>query len=102
MARAADTIKVGSLVRLNLDHINLELFRNPRSKLNPLWFGPFRVTAQPSPVSSTLELPEDWKIYKTFHVSRLKVSIDVAFSKILTKRIEIPTDKDLLMTSTTK
>ena len=90
-----DTIKVGSMVRLNLDHINLELFRNRRSKLNPLWFGPFRVTAQPSPVSFTLELPEDCKIHETFHVSRLKVSTDVAFSKILTKRIEIPTDKDL-------
>ena len=43
--RRSDTIQVGSLVRLNLDHINLELFRNRGSKfLNPLWFGTFRVS----------------------------------------------------------
>ena len=32
-------ITVGSLVRLNLDHIKLQIFRNrPTSKLNPLWY----------------------------------------------------------------
>ena len=42
-------IKVGSLVRLKLDHIKLQIFRNrPTSKLNPLWYGPFRVIAQPT------------------------------------------------------
>jgi transposase InsO family protein len=31
------SIKVGSLVRLNLDHIGLHLFKRRKSKLNPLW-----------------------------------------------------------------
>ena len=35
------TIKNGSLVRLNLDHIDLHLFKRRGSKFNPLWFGPF-------------------------------------------------------------
>ena len=57
-ARRSDdkTIKVGSLVRLNLDHIKLNLFKKRESKLNPLWYGPFRILAQPSLVSFTLQL----------------------------------------------
>ena len=68
------TIKVGSLVRLNLDHIGLQLFKNRKSKLNPLWYGPFKVIAQPSTVSFSLELPEDTRIHDTFHVSKLKLA----------------------------
>ena len=87
------TIKVGSLVRLNLDHIGLSLFKNRKSKLNPLWYGPFKVTAQPSTVSFTLELPNDTRIHDTFHVSKLKLATDVSFSELESKRIHIPTDK---------
>ena len=87
------SIKVGSLVRLNLDHIGLHLFKRRKSKLNPLWYGPFKVIAQPSTVSFKLELPEDTRIHDTFHVSKLKLATDVSYSELASKRIHIPTDK---------
>jgi len=88
-------IKVGSLVRLKLDHIKLQIFRNrPTSKLNPLWYGPFRVIAQPTTVSYTLELPNDSKIHDTFHVSKLKLATDKSFSNLSHKQVHIPTNEE--------
>ena len=52
----------------------------PCAKLNPLWFGRFKVIAQPSAVSYTLKLPKDCNIHDTFHVSRLKPATDEIFS----------------------
>eukprot|EP01052_Picozoa_sp_SAG31_P020175 SAG31_NODE_1506_length_8076_cov_13.880657_1_plen_241_part_10 len=73
----SDHITVGSLVRLKLDHINLPIFKHrPRNKLNPIWFGPFRVIGQPSTVSYELELPQDVTIHPVFHVSKLKPATD--------------------------
>ena len=94
--RKDDTrITVGSLVRLNLDHIKLQIFRNrPTSKLNPLWYGPFKVIAQPSTVSFTLELPNDSNIHDTFHVSRLKLANDKSFSNLVRKQVHIPTNDE--------
>ena len=38
LQRSDDTrITVGSLVRLNLDHVKLQLFKNRANKLNPIW-----------------------------------------------------------------
>ena len=93
-ARRADdnTIKVGSLVRLNLDHIKLKLFKKRESKLNPLWYGPFRILAQPSSASSTLQLPNDTRLHDTYHVSKLKLATDQAFSQLGSKKIFIATD----------
>ena len=93
-ARRTDdkTIKVGSLVRLNLDHIKLNLFKKRESKLNPLWYGPFRILAQPSPVSFTLQLPNDTRLHDTYHVSKLKLATDQVFSQLGSKKILIPTD----------
>ena len=87
-----NTIKVGSLVRLNLDHTNLNLFKRRKSKLNPIWYGPFKVIAQPSTVSFTLELPADTRLHDTFHVSKLKLATDVSHSGLASKQVVIPTD----------
>ena len=88
-------IRVGSLVRLNLDHIKLQVFKQRQNKLNPLWYGPFRVTAQPSTVSHTLELLKDSKIHDTFHVSKLKLATNKSlFSNLTRKQVHIPTNED--------
>ena len=71
------------------------MFKRRESKLNPLWFGPFRVIAQPSPVSFTLKLPEDTKLHDTFHVAKLKLATDQSFSNLGSKKILIPTDLEL-------
>ena len=89
--RPATNIVVGSHVRLNLDHIKLPIFKNrPRSKLNPIWYGPFEVIGQPSPVSYKLKLPHNVHIHDVFHVSKLKPASSTSFSNM--KPIVIPTD----------
>jgi hypothetical protein len=65
---------------LSLDDIDMNLFNmRPCAKLNPLWFGRFKVIAQPSAVSYTLKLPKDCNIHDTFHVGRLKPATDEIF-----------------------
>ena len=71
---------------------NLNLFKRRKSKLNPLWYGPFKVIAQPSTVSFTLELPADTRLHDTFHVSKLKLATDVSHSGLASKQVVIPTD----------
>ena len=86
-------IKVGDLVRLKLDHINLPIFKHrPSNKLNPIWYGPFRVIGQPTPVSYKIELPSNVHIHNTFHVSKLKLYTDRTFSKL--NPVVIPTEVD--------
>eukprot|EP01052_Picozoa_sp_SAG31_P013082 SAG31_NODE_779_length_12158_cov_8.740194_7_plen_121_part_00 len=36
----AEDQSIGSLVRLNLDHIQLRIFKNRGNKLNPIYYGP--------------------------------------------------------------
>ena len=84
-------IKVGSLVRLNLDHIKLKIFKNRGNKLNPIYYGPFKVIAQPSTVSFTLDLPKDTHIHNTFHVSKLKPATDQTYSSLPHKKVSLPT-----------
>ncbi|KAI2654876.1 Transposon Tf2-6 polyprotein [Labeo rohita] len=50
---------------------NLRL-RQPCRKLNPRYVGPFQITKQITPVSFRLDLPAQYKISPTFHVSLLK------------------------------
>ena len=53
-------------------HTNLKVDENLPSKLRWRWVGPFRVSKVISLVAYRLELPSDWKIHPTFHVSNLK------------------------------
>ena len=74
------------------DHTNLNLFKRRESKLHPIWYGPFKVIAQPSTVSFTLELPADTRLHDTFHVSKLKLAIDVSHSSLASKQVVISID----------
>ena len=62
-------------------------------KLNPLWYGPFKVIGQPSSVSFQLQLPHDSNLHDTFHVSNLKSATDVTFSKLPRKQISLPAEE---------
>ena len=66
----------------NMNLLTLVFKLRPSAKLNPLWFGKFKIIliARPSAVSYTLQLPTDCNIHDTFHVSRLKPATDEMFS----------------------
>ena len=60
--------EVGDKVLLNSKHLTLYGCR----KLIPRFEGPFTITKKVSPVAYTLQLPDDWMIHPTFHVSLLR------------------------------
>ena len=74
--RRRSTVKglsVGGKCYLKLEGIDFEIFkRRPNKKLGNLWFGPFEILEQISPVSYKLDLPHNTKIHPVFHVDRLK------------------------------
>ena len=61
---------IGEMVWLSSRHVTLKAVGS--RKLLPQWLGPFRITAKPSTVNYTLELPEHYRIHDTFHVSMLR------------------------------
>ena len=72
-----EIFEVGTLVRLSLDGVNLNQFKfRPCKKLNPVWYGPFRVTGLPSPISCALDLQDDSYVHNVFPMSKLKLPSD--------------------------
>eukprot|EP01050_Picozoa_sp_SAG11_P005312 SAG11_NODE_368_length_10082_cov_299.189622_6_plen_215_part_00 len=56
----AENFNVGELVRLSLDGVELNKFKfRPSKKLNPVWYGPYRITGRPSEISCELDLQDD-------------------------------------------
>jgi Chromo (CHRromatin Organisation MOdifier) domain len=65
---APSTYQIGSEVWL--DTTNLHTM-GMNTKIDPLWYGPFRIIKEVSPVVYQLELPSEWKIHNVFHASLL-------------------------------
>jgi hypothetical protein len=94
--RVQDNITIGSYVWLNLDGIDMNLFKlRPSATLNPLWFGKFKVIDQPSAVSYKLQLPKDCNIHDTFHVSRLKPATNEFFPNRPDAVLPIPAESSI-------
>ena len=71
----AENFKVGELVRLSLDGVELNKFKfRPSKKLNPVWYGPYRITGRPSEISCELDLQDDCYIQNVFPMSKLKLA----------------------------
>ncbi|KAL0152827.1 hypothetical protein M9458_051867, partial [Cirrhinus mrigala] len=71
--RPNPTYEPGQWVWLSTRDLRLRL---PSKKLSPRYVGPFRIIRQITPVSFKLELPAEYRISTTFHVSLLKPAGD--------------------------
>jgi hypothetical protein len=58
--------KVGNKVWLSAKNLIIPI---PKKKLGPKRYGPFLIKAILSPITFTLQLPEQWQIHPTFHSS---------------------------------
>lgn len=66
-------LKEGDKVWLHTKNLRT---KRPSKKLDHVRVGPFRIKANKGPVNYELELPEDAKIFPTFHVSLLEKASD--------------------------
>ena len=68
--RREQTFEVGDEVLLSTAHLHLAC--DAGKKLRPRWVGPFQVLSQLGPVAYKLDIPPNWKIHPTLHVSLLR------------------------------
>jgi hypothetical protein len=70
------TFEVGDLVYLRLQpYRQASIKRSRAKKLQPRFFGPYRVSRRIGVIAYELELPQGSKIHNVFHVSYLKKSL---------------------------
>ena len=81
-------IRVDTRVWLSAEGITLDIHRDRTcKKLTPVFYGPFRVLEQISPVSFRLDLPANIKIHDVFHVHRLKSTLEAEFKGRRPKKV---------------
>ena len=79
-ARRSVSYVPGDSVWLSAAGITLDIHRGrPCRKLTPVYYGPYRIVEQISPVSYRVQLPKSCKIHDVFHVSRLKLATENEF-----------------------
>jgi hypothetical protein len=71
------TFEVGGLVYLRLQPYRQASIKRTRAeKLQPRFFGPYKINRKIGFVAYEMELPQDNKIHNVFHVSYLMKAID--------------------------
>ena len=70
------TFVVGDKVWLAADHLKLPPATNASRKLQPRYYGPYRVSAVISPVAYKLDLPKTFRIHPVIHISHMKANAD--------------------------
>ena len=70
--RSEHSYKIGDSVLLSSIFSNPRLAEGRAHKLLPLFIGPFKVSATPSPLNVTLQLPTTMRNHPTFHVEHLR------------------------------
>ncbi|GAX81110.1 hypothetical protein CEUSTIGMA_g8544.t1 [Chlamydomonas eustigma] len=74
--RREHTFQVDDKVWLAASHVRLPHALTAKRKLQPRYYGPFRVTKVVSDVAYKLELPPHFKIHPVIHISHLKANQD--------------------------
>ena len=78
--RRSVNLSPGQKVWLSAAGITFDFDRErPCRKLTPVFYGPYRIMEQISPVSYRIQLPVHCKIHDVFHVSRLKLASTAEF-----------------------
>lgn len=74
--RRDEELSEGDMVYLKIKSYRMKtLARRMNEKLNPKYFGPYKIIKRIEAVAYELELPDDTSIHPVFHVSKLKKAL---------------------------